>query len=67
MKAVAVKPVLLEQEPPWVAWNRADSMFPFASYLIIFMLLAFAWGLSMVQGYHAGTDPANVAPDKWGF
>jgi hypothetical protein len=37
------------QDPPWVTWNRADSTFPFWTYLTLFVLFAVAWGLSMSQ------------------
>jgi predicted membrane-bound mannosyltransferase len=36
-----------EQEPPWISWNRPGSKFPAISFLVLFTLLAFAWGLKM--------------------
>jgi predicted membrane-bound mannosyltransferase len=42
------EPQYLEgQEPPWVTWNRPGSLFPFFSYLAIFIIMVLAWGLKM--------------------
>ncbi len=67
--AVAI-PVRYEQDPPWVGLNNPASVAPFAIYLILFMLLAFAWALSMSQLTHWASDGANTAADKyssWGL
>jgi predicted membrane-bound mannosyltransferase len=46
-RRAAARIVVREQEPPWIAWNRPDSKFPAISFLVVFVLLAFAWGLKM--------------------
>ncbi|HST06281.1 MAG TPA: glycosyltransferase family 39 protein [Chloroflexia bacterium] len=43
----AAQPVLAQQEPPWIAWNRPGSMFPLLSFMTLFSLLAMAWGLKL--------------------
>lgn len=54
------------QEPPWVSWNRPESVFPFASFLIVFMLLALAWGLAMSQqNYDVRFRSGNF--NSWGL
>jgi hypothetical protein len=45
-RAAAV-PMASTQDPPWVRWNRANSTFPFWSFVILFVLFAVAWGMSM--------------------
>lgn len=35
------------QEPPWIAWNKPGSKFPAISFLVIFIVLALAWGLKL--------------------
>lgn len=57
----AVQQYFYAQEPPWVAWNRADSKFPAISFLTIFTLLALAWGLRL-----NGLSFANDY-NGWGF
>lgn len=40
-------PLLRGQDPPWVSWNRSGSKFPAISFLMLFTVLALAWGLKM--------------------
>jgi hypothetical protein len=53
------------QEPPWEAWNRPGSVFPFASYLVGFMLLALAWGLMMSQQMYDAAHGGSYS--NWGI
>jgi hypothetical protein len=46
-KVVAAPAPRAVQEPPWVAWNRPGSRFPALSYVIVFIVLAMAWGMKM--------------------
>jgi predicted membrane-bound mannosyltransferase len=40
-------PPLRTQAPPWEVWNKPGSWFPILSFLGLFTLLAFSWGLTM--------------------
>ncbi len=70
-RAVAQQPVLQTQEPPWVQWNQPGSHFPAVSFLSLFILLAFAWGLKMnaqtataAGGYNTAAAGGNYS--DWG-
>ncbi|MEP6774293.1 MAG: glycosyltransferase family 39 protein [Chloroflexota bacterium] len=58
------QPVLTEQEPPWVAWNRPRSMFPLLSFMTLFALLAMAWGLKLNSLTTTGVTTSKY--DGWG-
>jgi hypothetical protein len=46
-KAVEEPQYVASQEAPWVTWSKPGSLFPFISYMIIFIVMTLAWGLKM--------------------
>jgi predicted membrane-bound mannosyltransferase len=65
-KVLPTMPVFSVQEPPWVSWNKPGSVFPFASYVSIFMVLALGWGMSMSQqNYDVASRAGNL--NNWGW
>lgn len=60
-----VQPVMRTQEPPWVSWNRPGSHLPLLSFIGLFTVFAFSWGLSMNAHAKLGADnAANYS--SWG-
>ncbi len=64
-RAARQAPVRREQEPLWVTWNQPGSVFPFASFLIGFLLLAMAWGVSLTYQMNAAVSNPNAYNTSW--
>lgn len=62
---VATTAVARKQEAPWVSWNRPGSRFPSLSFLTLFVVFAFCYGMALNTLMDKAKQPEGYT--NWGL